>query len=229
MSKTGEAYVDSTRRRTLDLAVASALSVFLVPADLAIMAVVMKEHKTFNPIYKNKRPGKDGNLITVPKFKTVETTNDPEERQDIWPGSYHPDAPPASLWLRRKGLDEIPQLLAVILGSMGMVGNRPLPQSTRDYWQSVTPQEPFSEWDEISQKYVGVTGVEQLYGKQHDVTDPNLEESPAIIRRRVELGTQSFYNASLKNDIRILAATPLVLMFPDQASLPRVELAPEAT
>jgi lipopolysaccharide/colanic/teichoic acid biosynthesis glycosyltransferase len=231
MSKMGAEYVGSTTQRAFELAAATALSLTLLPLDLPIMGMVAAEHRTLKPIYKDRRPLNGGKLRTLLKFKTVAETTDPEERKAIWPGAYHPDAPPASMWLRRKGLDEIPQLLAVITGSMNLIGIRPLPQSTRDYWQSVVPQETFSEWDEISRINTGLTGLDQLYGKQHDVHDPDLQssESSAIINRRVELGIHGFHNACLVNDVRILAATPLILMFPELTSLPHLEEAPEVT
>lgn len=219
MSQTGAEYVASGRKRALDLAGGSLLTLILTPPAIPIMGVSMLEHRTLWPIYRQKRPGKDGKLRTVSKIKTIEETADPHEREAIWSGTYHPDAPPGSLWLRRKGLDEIPQLLAVVAGSMSLVGIRPLPPSTRDYWQSVATQDTFSEWDELSRLNSGLTGLDQLYGKLHEANG----KDPNVARRRMELGIRGFHNASFANDMRILKATPLILMFPDLASLPRLE------
>ena len=72
--------------------------------------------------FKQERPGKDGKLFTVIKFKTMTDDRDME-------GNLLPDdrrLTPVGKFVRKTSLDEIPQLVNVLLGHMSFVGPRPL-------------------------------------------------------------------------------------------------------
>jgi undecaprenyl phosphate N,N'-diacetylbacillosamine 1-phosphate transferase len=72
--------------------------------------------------FRQQRPGKDGKLFTVIKFKTMTDECDKE-------GNLLPDdrrLTPLGKFVRKASLDEIPQLFNVLLGHMSIVGPRPL-------------------------------------------------------------------------------------------------------
>jgi lipopolysaccharide/colanic/teichoic acid biosynthesis glycosyltransferase len=75
-----------------------------------------------SPFFLQRRPGKNGVIFTIIKFKTMNSQTDSE-------GNLLSDAERLTKlgkFVRKTSLDEIPQLLNVIKGNMSIVGPRPL-------------------------------------------------------------------------------------------------------
>ncbi len=73
-------------------------------------------------LFKQKRPGLNGNPFTLYKFRSM--TNARNVKGDLLPD--YKRFTPFSNFLRRSSLDELPELLNVLKGEMSLVGPRPL-------------------------------------------------------------------------------------------------------
>jgi lipopolysaccharide/colanic/teichoic acid biosynthesis glycosyltransferase len=108
-------------KRVLDLIIAITNLALLAPVFL-IITLVLFVLNDGEPFFIQKRPGKNGKIFHIIKFKTMTSHKDAY-------GNLLPDCKRLTKWgcfARRISLDEIPQLLNVIYGDMSIVGPRPL-------------------------------------------------------------------------------------------------------
>jgi undecaprenyl phosphate N,N'-diacetylbacillosamine 1-phosphate transferase len=111
----------SSLKRILDLIIATINLVVLAPI-FVIITIVLFVANDGEPFFIQKRPGKNGKIFHIIKFKTMTNQKDTN-------GNLLPDSKRLTKWgcfARRISLDEIPQLLNVIRGDMSIVGPRPL-------------------------------------------------------------------------------------------------------
>jgi sugar transferase EpsL len=113
--------VNDRLKRLFDVVGAGALLVLLSPI-LAAVAVAVAIAMGRPILFRQQRPGLNGNLFTIMKFRTmVDATGAdgqplPDEQRLTALGRF----------LRRTSLDELPELVNVLRGDMSLVGPRPL-------------------------------------------------------------------------------------------------------
>lgn len=109
-------------KRTIDI-VASGGALLVLALPLAAVTVwVHFANKGAGAFFFQERPGKDGKIFRVVKFKTMTDERDAE-------GLLLPDAERLTRvgrFVRSTSIDELPQLWNVFKGDMSLIGPRPL-------------------------------------------------------------------------------------------------------
>ena len=96
--------------------------VCLSPIVLVVTVWLLIANKGAGAFFLQERPGKDGKIFRIFKFKTMTDERDvdgnllPDEQRLTSVGKF----------IRSTSLDEIPQLINVLKGDMALIGPRPL-------------------------------------------------------------------------------------------------------
>ncbi len=121
-------------KRAFDLAAASVALIVLAPLLLVVAIAVRLESR--GPIlFRQARIGRFGKPFRVFKFRSMQNGADAQRPELIQlhrtNGTFKLVADPrvtrVGFWIRRRYLDELPQLVNVLRGEMSLVGPRPLP------------------------------------------------------------------------------------------------------
>ncbi|MBR2990211.1 MAG: sugar transferase, partial [Solobacterium sp.] len=108
-------------KRPQDIVLSAAALVVLSPV-LAVTAGLVKKRLGSPVIFAQERPGKDGKIFRLYKFRTMTDEKDAE-------GNLLSDEvrlTPFGQKLRSTSIDELPELWNVLKGDMSVVGPRPL-------------------------------------------------------------------------------------------------------
>lgn len=140
-------------KRAIDIvASGGALLVLFVPLA-AITVWLHFANKGAGAFFLQERPGKDGKIFKVVKFKTMTDERDAE-------GKLLPDADRLTnvgLFVRSTSIDELPQLWNVFKGDMSLIGPRPL---RTHYLPLYSPEQ--ARRHEVRP---GITGWAQTHGR----------------------------------------------------------------
>jgi lipopolysaccharide/colanic/teichoic acid biosynthesis glycosyltransferase len=144
-------------KRALDLSGAAAGLVCLSPL-MALIAILVRLSDGGSVLYRQTRVGLHGHLFTMIKFRTM--VEDAErELGAIWSVPHDPRCTRLGYYLRRSGLDELPQLWNVLRGEMSLVGPRPeRPEFISEF------RKEHRDYDVRHMVRVGLTGYAQIHG-----------------------------------------------------------------
>ena len=140
-------------KRLLDFSIVSVALLIIWPVLLCITIWLHFANKGAGAFFTQERPGKDGKIFKVIKFKTMTDERDAE-------GNLLPDADRLTRvgrFVRSTSIDELPQLINVLKGDMSIIGPRPLlPQ----YLPLYSPEQ--ARRHEVRP---GITGWAQCHGR----------------------------------------------------------------
>ena len=109
-------------KRLLDFLLVSFVLLLIWPILLLITLWLHFANRGAGAFFFQERPGKDGKIFKVIKFKTMTDERDAE-------GNLLPDAErltKVGRFVRSTSIDELPQLINVLKGDMALIGPRPL-------------------------------------------------------------------------------------------------------
>lgn len=172
-----------------------ALLVLAVPLA-AVTAWLHFANKGAGAFFTQERPGKDGKIFRVVKFKTMTDERDAN-------GKLLPDAQrltKVGKLVRSTSIDELPQLWNVFKGDMSLIGPRPLMVK---YLPRYTPEQ--ARRHEVRP---GVTGWAQVNGRNNISWE-----------KKFELDVFYVDNLSLLLDAKILLSTIKKVFFREDISM----------
>ena len=142
-------------KRVLDICISLIALICISPILLVVTVWLHFANKGAGAFFTQDRPGKDGKIFRVIKFKTMTDERDAE-------GKLLPDAQrltKVGRLVRSLSIDELPQLINVLKGDMALIGPRPLlPQ----YLPLYTPEQ--ARRHEVRP---GISGWAQVHGRNH--------------------------------------------------------------
>lgn len=110
-----------TAKRVIDIICSLLLLIALLPVFL-VVAILLRLNGFHAVLFRQTRPGFEGEPFELIKFKTMQDTKDAD-------GVLLPDVyrlTKLGQFLRKTSLDELPQLMNVLKGDMSFIGPRPL-------------------------------------------------------------------------------------------------------
>ena len=182
------------QKRLLDIVGATAILLFCAP--LFVLAAIVIKCDSPGPIFfSQKRTGQDGKLFSVLKFRSMRVQGESESDRR-WGRVGDQRITAFGAFLRRFGLDELPQFWNVWKGDMSIVGPRPeRPYFVRRF--SINMHDYMRRHSVKS----GITGLAQIKGYRGD----------SSIEKRLEYDIRYIENWTILLDLWIILCTPFII------------------
>ena len=173
-------------KRFLDIILSLILIVFLSPVMMLLFFVIW--FVIGFPIFKQRRPGLNNKIFTLYKFKTLydASKNIHESKRQNSLGNF----------LRKTGLDELPQLFNILINDMSLIGPRPLLLEYLDKYSRHEKKRHLVK--------PGITGLAQVNPELSGVKSWN---------RSIKLDIYYIKNVSFFLDIQIFFKTIELILF----------------
>ena len=178
-------------KRIFDIVFTVPLCLIFLPLFVIITIAIKFDSK--GPVFfvQNRR-GLDFKIIKVIKFRTLKhNIPDPHENYEMLENDVRITR--VGSFLRKTSLDELPQLINILMGTMNFVGPRPLVE-----WESQKSLENYSERFRVKP---GITGLLQVSGR-----------NSIDFNARCEKDIEYIHRWSLGLDLLIIIKTPFYLM-----------------
>lgn len=187
-------------KRFFDFWIALVALICISPILIVVTIWLHFANKGAGAFFFQERPGKNGKIFKVIKFKTMTDEKDVE-------GNLLPDADrltKVGSFIRSTSIDELPQLINVLKGDMALIGPRPLlvrylPWYTKEerHRYDVRP---------------GISGWAQCHGRNAVTWDEKLAMDVWYVN-----------NISLKTDIKVILTTIKSVLLRESIEIAGVE------
>jgi len=194
---------DSLLKRTEDIILASII-LALIALPMAAIAVGVKMSSPGPVIFKQRRYGVKGDEIQVWKFRTMTVCEDGAEVKQAQRDDQR--VTKFGAFLRRTSLDELPQFINVLQGTMSIVGPRPHAVSHNEYYRS-----RIYGYMLRHKVLPGITGWAQVHGHRGETDTLDKME------QRVRYDLEYIRHWSPMLDLKIIAKTIWLVIKGDNA------------
>lgn len=109
-------------KRIIDFTIVFIVLLIIWPILLIITIWLHFANKGAGAFFTQERPGKDGKIFKVIKYKTM--TDERDENGNLLPDAQR--LTKVGKFVRSTSIDELPQLINVLKGDMSLIGPRPL-------------------------------------------------------------------------------------------------------
>lgn len=171
-------------KRVIDFTIVFMALLVIWPILLVITIWLHFANKGAGAFFFQERPGKDGKIFKVIKFKSMTDERDAE-------GNLLPDVQrltKVGAFVRKTSIDELPQLINVLKGDMALIGPRPLLPEYLPY---------YTEREQLRHTVrPGITGWAQVNGRNNVTWD-----------QKLELDAYYVEHLSLAMDVKVLFTT----------------------
>ncbi len=196
-------------KRALDLLVSTIGLVLLSPL-LVMVAIAIRSESAGPVFFRQERVGRHGRLFRIFKFRTMSHGRATEGSPLTVAGDARITR--VGAWLRRTKLDELPQLIDVLRGTMSLVGPRPeVPQFVAHY--------PAPTRERVLSVRPGITDLASL--RYHDengilarAIDPEQAYVDLILPAKLRYAMHYVEHASVAGDLRVLGLTLRTIFVP---------------
>lgn len=184
-------------KRLIDI-IGSLIGIILLSPLYIIIAILIKFDSPGKVVFGHTRKGKGGKDIKVYKFRTMYENskeifdNFTEEQKQEFYKNFKLDNDPRITkignFLRRSSIDELPQLINILNGSMSIVGPRPIVEKEIALYGEYAPK--------LFSVVPGLTGYWQANGR-----------SDTTYQERIKMDMYYIDNRSLGLDLKIIFKT----------------------
>lgn len=174
-------------------------------SPLWIIAIVGILVSDWGPIfYTAHRIGKDNKPFKMFKFRSMRVAKAANE------ASLRPDEDrifPFGHFIRKVKIDELPQLLNILNGTMSIVGPRPVAQDQFDLFRT-------GKWNEAAKVPVGLSGPAALYDFIYgDQFTDDKEYMEKVFETRRELEYVYVKKAGIGYDLKMIVYTVICILY----------------
>ena len=198
-------------KRIIDITLAIVALSILSPILIICMIILLftGEHYVF---YFQKRIGKRNEPFMIWKFVTM-LKNSPNIGTGTITTRNDPRVLPFGSFLRKTKLNELPQIFNVLLGSMSVVGPRPLVEKHFEMYSDEVK-------DKIGEMTPGITGIGSIVFRDEEKILSQGENPREIYKQKVApykgaLELWYWQNISFMVDVKIMILTFWIIIFPE--------------
>lgn len=186
----------------------SALFSLIVLSPIFLLTMIGILISDWGPVfYKANRIGKGNKPFRMYKFRSMRVLKAPKKGSEA---SLRPDEDrifPFGHFIRKAKIDELPQLINILNGSMSIIGPRPVAEDQFDMFR-------YGKWNEAAKVPVGLSGPAALYDYIYgDQITEEKEYMEKVYPTRRELEYTYVQKASLWYDLKMIVYTVICICY----------------